>query len=38
MVGLMVWVELPSWRPWFGRSIMMVEAGGVKIRVERGGK
>jgi hypothetical protein len=33
MVGLMVWVELPSWQPWFGWSIMMVKARGVKIRV-----
>jgi hypothetical protein len=37
MVGLMVWAELPSWRPWFGWSIMMVKASAVKIRVrERG--
>jgi hypothetical protein len=36
MVGLMVWVELRSWRPWFGRSIIMVKARGVKIRVESG--
>jgi hypothetical protein len=37
MVGLMLWVELPSWRPWFGLSIMMVKARrGVKIRVESG--
>ena len=36
MVGLMVWVELSPWRPWFGRSIMMVKARGVKIRVESG--
>jgi hypothetical protein len=36
MVGLMVWVELLSRRPWFGLSIMMVKARGVKIRVESG--
>jgi hypothetical protein len=36
MVGLMVWAELPSRRPWFGWSIMMVKARGVKIRVESG--
>jgi hypothetical protein len=37
MVGLIVWVELPSWRPWFGRSIMMVKASVVKIRVQESG-
>jgi hypothetical protein len=37
MVGLMVWVELSPWRPWFGWSIMMMKASAVKIRVGESG-
>jgi hypothetical protein len=32
LVGLMVWLEVLSWRPYFGQSIMMVKAGDVKMR------
>jgi hypothetical protein len=33
MVDLVVWAELlSSWRPWFGRLIMMVKASAVKMR------
>jgi hypothetical protein len=38
LVGLMVWVELPSWRPWFGWSIIFNYDGESKGHENQGQK